>query len=103
MAPSFTLKPNGINVVRIRYRKRTNEGFLSSQPLIASNELVEAQLEEKYLRYRVVSRETGKTLDSGESASRQMLRKNVKSVLKSMGVLFGDEVRKRAKVVTFDE
>lgn len=90
-------------MVRIRYRKFTGNSFLTSQPLVATNELVEAQLEERFLRYRVVSCETGKTLSSGQSASNQMLRKDVKKVLRNMGVLFGDEVRKRAKVLPSEE
>ena len=84
-----------LQITRVRYQ--TKDGILESQPMLASGGLVVRALVRPEQQSFDIVNGHGAILISGKGKSQVLLQRNVKSKLKELGVVFGEEKRKKSE------
>ena len=87
-------------MVRIRYTE--NNGVLRSKPILANTELVEVVIDTVANSFSIHTVSEGDPRASGNAVDTNVLKKKAKAALKTLGVVFDDEVRNRSKSANAD-
>lgn len=85
-------------MVRVRYLKDSNGNLVSKENMLAGNIVVNVLIDPKRFSWSVSNRENGDILLQGTEVSLVMAKLKAKATLKSIGVLFDDEIRQREPI-----